>query len=181
MQVVFAVLAQSVSIDLLTNRLSLFNVIEGVQASHFPTILSDLVFAAVLRREPNDEVRFDSTLTARMGQTLIAQANLAVDFEDKPNTRLIARFQGLPLVAPGTLEFNLVIPNGPTIRVRWKQFKIQRFGTQRLSLRQLLLNGNGASCCESFRNGQIRVRMALQLSPSGELLLHPSFPPASRS
>src|SRR5260370_23499062 len=105
MKLVFAVLAQSVSLDQMTNRLSLFNLVEGIQAPGFPTVVAEIVFVAVLRRETADQSTFDATLTVRIGQTIIGLANIAVDFADKQNTRLIGTFQGLPVLTPGTLEF----------------------------------------------------------------------------
>ena len=117
MKLVFAVLAQSVSLDQMTGRLSLFNLIEGIQSPRFPTVLAEIVFVAVLRREAADQNRFDATLTVRVGQTTIGLANIAVDFQDKQNTRLIGNFQGLPVLTPGTLEFSLAIPNNETISV----------------------------------------------------------------
>ena len=117
MKLVFAVLAQSVSLDQMTGRLSLFNLVEGIQAPRFPTVLGELVFVAVLRREAADQNRFDATLTVRIGQTTIGLANIAVDFQDKQNTRLIGNFQGLPVLTAGTLEFSLAIPNNEPISI----------------------------------------------------------------
>jgi len=117
MKLVFAVLSQSVSLDQMTNRLSLFNLVEGIQAPHFPTVLAEIVFVAIIRREAADENRFNATLTVRIAETTIGLADIAVDFEDKQNTRLIGTFQGLPVLKPGTLEFSLALPNSEPVNV----------------------------------------------------------------
>jgi hypothetical protein len=117
MKLVFAVLAQSVSLDQMTGRLSLFNLVEGIQAARFPTVLAEIAFVAVLRREAADQNRADATLTVRIGETIIGLANIAVDFQDKQSTRLIGNFQGLPVLTPGMLEFSLAIPNNEPIKV----------------------------------------------------------------
>lgn len=111
MTVVTAILAQSVSIDQITNRLSVFNVIEGIQADRFPVVMQELVFVAVLRREGNDPARFNTTLTVQIDETPIGRADLIVDFEDKPNTRLVGTFQGMPITGPGRLQFIMALPN----------------------------------------------------------------------
>jgi len=46
--------------------------------------------------------------TVLFANTTVGLANIAVDFEDKQNTRLIGTFQGLPVLTPGTLEFSFV-------------------------------------------------------------------------
>ena len=46
MTLVFAVLAQGVSIDQFSNRLSLFNVMEGIEAPRFPAVISEIAFGA---------------------------------------------------------------------------------------------------------------------------------------
>jgi len=108
----FAVVAQSVAIDRFTNRLSIFNVCERIEAPQFPIFVAELVFVAVVRREPNEPAVYDTILHIRLGQTVIGQANLHIDFEGSLNNRQVANFQGLPIVTAGELQFGFDLPNG---------------------------------------------------------------------
>lgn len=112
----FAIVAQGVAVDRFTNRLSLFNVCERIEAPQFPIIIPELVFVIVLRREPADAAVFDSVLSIRLNETVIGQANLHIDFENSMSARQITNFQGLPVLSPGELQFSFNLANGNSAR-----------------------------------------------------------------
>jgi hypothetical protein len=115
MRMQFGIVAQSVAVDRFSNRLSIFNVCESIEAPRFPIFVPEIVFVLVLRREPTDPTIFDTMLNVRLGEMAVGQANMHVDFESLMMNRQIANFQGLPIFAPGVLEFSFNLPDGSTI------------------------------------------------------------------
>jgi hypothetical protein len=112
----FAVLAQAASIDRFTNRLSLFNIIEGIQSPRFPLLLPECTIALMLRRADNDPNEFDATVAIDAGGNRVGQSVFRVDFDHKPYVRLISNFQNLPILGPGELQITITIPNAEPIR-----------------------------------------------------------------
>jgi hypothetical protein len=112
----FAVVAQSVSIDRFTNRLSLFNTYERIEAPRFPFVLG-LVLVTTMRREAGDPEIFDLPLSVRLAENTIAQGNMHIDFERMPATRNIVNLQALPIIGPGDLTFSFNVPpvNTPVV------------------------------------------------------------------
>lgn len=115
MKLQFALVAQSVAVDRFTNRLSIFNVVERFESPYFPIMAMELVVVVVLTREPNEPETFDTTMYARLGEVVIGQSNLHVDFSGTPGTRLLTNLQGLPVMHPGELEFSFQLPNGEMV------------------------------------------------------------------
>lgn len=110
MIVLFALCAAGVSVDRFSNRLSIFNVLEQLSAPGFPIWVPELAFVVVLRRDDNDESRFQTQGQVQMGDNLIAETAVTVDFEGGNTTRQILNFQGLPVPSPGDLTFRFLLP-----------------------------------------------------------------------
>lgn len=117
MNVFLAVCAAATATDRFSNRLSIFNILEQIPSASFPIWIPELTFAVILRRGPNDPQRFQSTAQIRLGNQVIATIQVAVDFENGQFARQIMNFQGLPVAAPGELEFHLPLPDGGTATV----------------------------------------------------------------
>jgi len=110
MIVLLAVCAAGVSVDRFSNRLSIFNVLEQLPAPGFPIWVPELTFVVVLRREDPEESRFQTQGQVQMGDNVIAETAVTVDFEGGNTTRQILNFQGLPVPSPGDLTFRLLLP-----------------------------------------------------------------------
>ncbi len=50
----YFVVSEGISVDVLTNRISLFNVIEGVQSKELPILLPQIVATSTWNKEPSD-------------------------------------------------------------------------------------------------------------------------------
>jgi hypothetical protein len=111
----FVLISQSAAVDRFTNRLSLFNVIEALQSPRFPILIPEIVVVVALRREGNEPGIFDTTLTLSVAGNVVGHSNLRVNYENRPNVRLIANFQNLPILTPGELECRLANPYGEPI------------------------------------------------------------------
>jgi len=116
MKLQLAILAQGTSTDRFSNRLSIFNLIERIEASTFPFLIPEAAFVIVLRRESNEPSQFDTEILVRLGDVVVAKANTHIDFEDKFGARHIVNFQGFPVFNPGELTFQFGLPGGEVIQ-----------------------------------------------------------------
>jgi hypothetical protein len=116
MKVQLAIIAQSSSVDRFTNRLSIFNVLETLEAPSFPLFIAEAVFVSVLRKEEGDSNTADGTLTIRAGDTTVGHTTIRIDFESSQHSRQIITFQGIPVLTPQNLEFQLAV-NGRVMHV----------------------------------------------------------------
>jgi hypothetical protein len=111
MMVILALCAAGVSVDRFSNRLSVFNVMEQIPSPGFPAWVPELTFVVVLRKENDENARFQTRCQVQLGDAMIVDNPAFVDFEGTNNARLVLNFQGLPVPSPGNLTFRLLLPN----------------------------------------------------------------------
>jgi hypothetical protein len=112
-----AVCAQSVVVDVRSNNVSVFNILEDVAAPAFPILLKQSALLFMLDRAEGDAAQHDVTIRISSGgqdNTLPMQ----VDFGEKSRTRAIAIVDGIPVHAPGQLTFTLRV--GDTDIADWR-------------------------------------------------------------
>lgn len=105
----YFLVAEDVSVDQTTNRLSLFNTLEEFQTPGFPLLISKCCAVALWQKEPDDEGRdFQCVLRIILptGQTHQLETNFRMA---NPRHRIINRIQGLPILAAGELRFDLLL------------------------------------------------------------------------
>jgi len=105
----FFVVSQSVSIDQATNRSSVFEILEVVQAPVFPTVIHQCVAISLWRREPGDEGQEFQLLlriTTPSGQKHEIRSNFRLT---SPRHRVMQRIQGLPIESEGELRFEAIL------------------------------------------------------------------------
>src|SRR5438132_10617340 len=96
-RVKLAVCGQDVVRDAASNNISVFNVYEGVTAEGFPLLMSPFAFLVVLERDLTDPVQHAGRFELRLGDTVLGEGAMTVDFEDKKRTRQIIKVGGLVL------------------------------------------------------------------------------------
>lgn len=112
MKVQAAICAQGVAVDQLSNRLSLFNILETIQAQSFPVVLPELVFVVLLRREPEEPSQFDTEVQVLLGDLNIGKLSAQVDFKNSLTSRHIINFQPFLVQGPGEMRFLYRLPSG---------------------------------------------------------------------
>jgi len=113
MKVQFAVCAQSIAIDQLTSRLSIFNVLDQVAVPAFPVFIPELTFVALIRREQeqdHDQLKCQLTITKQGKKS--AEAESRIGFGSASVARLVFNFSGLAIHSAGEIDFNLTLPGG---------------------------------------------------------------------
>lgn len=112
MELTLITCASGISVDQQHNTLSLFNIIEDVNSPSFPMVIPSMVFVGMVTKSPDEpnEVR-DLMLVASLDDERIFQGAInPVDFQGRPNARLIVNIQGLVISRPGILNLALHQP-----------------------------------------------------------------------
>jgi hypothetical protein len=95
--------AKGVVIDVKTNNVSVFNIMEDIAPASFPIILVELTVLNVLERDSGDPETVKCALRISMGSEILFEQALDVDFQGKPRHRSVIALAGLPIRHPGTL------------------------------------------------------------------------------
>ena len=108
MRLLIGLLAQSVVVDRVSNRVSIFNLIERIPSPNFPLLISELSLFALLGRNPEEDDRQLVTVVGRLGDAEIMRTELQADFQGRMETRLIVNMMGMPIQHPQDLHFHLI-------------------------------------------------------------------------
>ena len=103
----FFVVAESVSIDQITNAASVFNIIETISAENFPAMLPVCVAFSLLRREGDDNQEHHSSLRITVPGQPLQESHVSFRLPQFRH-RLVQRIQGL-VIFPGEVRFELTI------------------------------------------------------------------------
>lgn len=107
----FFIIAEEVSVDQQTNRLSLFNVLEQVASPNFPVrLLSALAVSLWMAEEGDDNCEFQCMLHIILpnGDKLNVPSNFTFPAHARRH-RVLQRIQGIPLDGPGVLRFEIFL------------------------------------------------------------------------
>jgi hypothetical protein len=105
----YFLVAEDVSIDQTTNRISVFNIFEEFQTGGFPLLVSKCVAVALWEKESSDEGRdFQTSLrvTAPNDQHYRVDTNFRLVNE---RHRIVNRIRGIPISAVGEVRFELLL------------------------------------------------------------------------
>ena len=120
-----AVVAEGVSIDQQTTSLSIYNVLEGIEGSGFPLFIQRITFVALYERALDDPEIHNGHVQVRLGDHELTNQAIAMNFQGKKRTRLVARFPGLLVPAPGDLVFRFTMAELPPAEYRVEVTNIQ--------------------------------------------------------
>ena len=104
------VVAETVSIDKLTNAVSLFNILEEVHSRTFPFLVPKVAVFSLWRKEAGDEER-DWQALLKVTQPSGEARDRAINFRFSSSRRhrLIQRISGLPVLTEGDVRFELLL------------------------------------------------------------------------
>lgn len=103
MRLLLATCAEAASIDGTTNKLSLFSVVEEIQAASFPTMAPSLAFVLLLEKSNDEPNEIDLRIVGTLNSKELFNLPLKGSFEGKRHLRAVANVLGIPLSGPGTL------------------------------------------------------------------------------
>lgn len=98
-------LAEAVYIDRDTNEVSVFNLIETIQAAGFPVFMRRLTFFCLFEREPNDPAQNTVQFSIELNGRTVTSQEQNLGFADETRARNLMRVLGVVLSDPGQLVF----------------------------------------------------------------------------
>lgn len=103
-----ALCAESVVRDIESNRVSIFNIFEGIKSHGFPIGIPRYTCFFFLSRGESDNATFEASLSFDLNGSSLKDFTVNVNFEDKMNNRVIANVFGLVIPGPGILSTRLM-------------------------------------------------------------------------
>ena len=104
MNVYFAIAANRVIVDSITNQVSIIDLFEQLKASTFPVLVPRLTLLYYVSRDKGDPETKDLTVVCKLGDAEIFQVGVKVDFKGEDSTRIVLGVDGLTLTQPGALQ-----------------------------------------------------------------------------
>jgi uncharacterized protein DUF6941 len=105
------IMARGILVDKFTNTLSIFHLLDSIQAPKFPVFFGEVAFLSILRKELGDPNEFPSEIVVSVGDAVVAKATVQVNFENSQSARQIVNFQGLPVFTPNNIKVRISVPN----------------------------------------------------------------------
>ncbi len=103
----YFVVAESVSIDQLTNRVSIFNILERIQAPAFPLTFPKLMAVSLWEEDEIDSERqYQVVIRITLGGNELEHIRQNLNFPRR-RLRTIAQIQNLEIPGPGRMEIEL--------------------------------------------------------------------------
>jgi hypothetical protein len=119
MEVLLFACADSAVIDSRTNRLSLFNLVEELNAADFPCSISGLALVLVLLRSSSEPDETVVTVQSIQDGEIISSFSLPVQFHHHLRARVVADLDGLSARGAGIVELSIISSN-QTLMASWK-------------------------------------------------------------
>lgn len=133
MKISFFAVSDSGALDVGTNRLSVFNVQEEINAVAFPIFLPSLTLTMLIEREESESSTSTIQIIANLNGQPVFNIPFQVDFQGHLRSRAIGQLQGVPLIAPGDLDIQ--VSEGSTVMTQWA-IKVNLVGEPQLQSRQ---------------------------------------------
>ena len=104
LNVYFAIAANRVIVDSITNQVSIIDLFEELKASAFPVLVPRLTLLYYVSREKDDPDTKDLSVVCKLNETEIFKVAVKVDFKGEDSTRVVLGVDGLTLTEQGLLQ-----------------------------------------------------------------------------
>lgn len=102
-------IAEGVWVDVQSNEVAIFNLIEGMAAIGFPVLWRRMSFFALLERDEGDPEVHKGKYVVQLNDKVLHTMTVDIDFRGGPRHRNVVRLEGLILTEPGRLSMRLEI------------------------------------------------------------------------
>jgi hypothetical protein len=102
--VYFAIAANRVLVDSLTNQISIIDVYEKLNLSSFPVLINHFTLLYYLNKTADDPVEKELTVLCTQNTKEIFKALVKVDFKGNDTTRIVLAIEGFTLTEPGLIR-----------------------------------------------------------------------------
>lgn len=104
LNVYFAIAANRVVVDSITNQVSIIDLFEQLKASSFPVLVPRLTLLYYVSRDKEDPVTQDLKVVCKLSDSEIFEVDVKVDFKGEDSTRIVLGIDGLTLTQPGMFQ-----------------------------------------------------------------------------
>ena len=104
LNVYFAIAANRVIVDSITNQVSIIDLFEQLKSSAFPVLVPRLTLLYYVSREQDDPDTKDLSVVCKLNETEIFKVAVKVDFKGEDSTRVVLGVDGLTLTEQGLLK-----------------------------------------------------------------------------
>ena len=104
LNVYFAIAANRVIVDSITNQVSIIDLFEQLKSSAFPVLVPRLTLLYYVSREQDDPDTKDLSVVCKLNETEIFKVAVKVDFKVEDSTRVVLGVDGLTLTEQGLLQ-----------------------------------------------------------------------------
>ncbi len=118
MRVQFALCAQTVSVDRVSNRISIFNVVDHIATPALPIIVPTITFVAIVESEREESVSYKGSFEVRTNDNVRFRSEVPVNFVNGQLARVVIAMNGVRIQEYGTLSFRFTIPDKATAEVQ---------------------------------------------------------------
>lgn len=108
LNVYFAVAANRVIVDSISNQVSIIDLFEQLKAPSFPVMVPKLTFLFYVSREKTDPSSQDVMLVCELNDQSIFEVAVHLDFKNEDTTRIVMGVDGLTLPQAGMLKAKLM-------------------------------------------------------------------------
>ena len=108
LNVYFAVAANRVIVDSVTNQVSIIDLYEQLRATTFPVLVPRMTLLFYVSRDANDPEQQDLNLVCELADKVIFEIKVHLDFKGEDSTRIVLGVDGMTLHAPGLLQAKLL-------------------------------------------------------------------------
>jgi len=99
----YALAAVRVLHDSESNRMSAIDLMEELRATSFPILIPRMSLVWNLRRDTTDADQFEAVVALSIGDRVLHEFSINVDFQGGPFTRATLTIGGFAIAEPGTL------------------------------------------------------------------------------
>ena len=104
LNIYFAIAANRVIVDSITNQVSIIDLFEQLKSSAFPVLVPRLTLLYYVSREQDDPDTKDLSVVCKLNETEIFKVAVKVDFKGEDSTRVVLGVDGLTLTEQGLLQ-----------------------------------------------------------------------------
>ena len=104
LNVYFAIAANRVIVDSITNQVSIIDLFEHLKSSAFPVLVPKLTLLFYVSRDEGDPDTKDLSVVCKLNEAEIFRVDVKVDFKGEDSTRVLLGVDGLTLKEQGLLQ-----------------------------------------------------------------------------
>ena len=111
MQSIICLAAKGVVRDAETGTISVYSILEQINAEGFPFFVQELALLAMWKREQDDPADIDLRVNVRNNNRVLSNEPFRVAFGEMPLNRSIVNVRGLVVHEPGEVHFEFLRDN----------------------------------------------------------------------